>query len=136
MFYPTRNQTSDEAHSMTIDRKVPQALLDRLGPKNGNPEGGRTWRFSERMARVYQQQMDRFDDDEETRQWRRLYSVDNMLPPRRMTHSLCPRWQRRWPSTSRLTSSNSKRQPLSNCWSGNPDRHGSAPIRSVRRTSR
>ncbi len=81
MFYPTRNQTSDEAHSMTIDRKVPQALLDRLGPKNGNPEGGRTWRFSERMARVYQQQMDRFDDDEETRQWRRLYSVDNMLPP-------------------------------------------------------
>ncbi len=60
---------------------IAQGLIDRLAPSANDETGQRIWRFSERMATVYQQQMERFDEDEEARQWRRLYSADNMPPP-------------------------------------------------------
>jgi len=60
---------------------VVHSLLERLAPPSSGPASERIWRFSERMATVYQEQMRQFDEDEEARQWRRLYSADNMPPP-------------------------------------------------------
>jgi len=60
---------------------VVQSLVERLAPSGGDPESERIWRFSERMAAVYQEQMKQFDEDEEARQWQRLYSAENMPPP-------------------------------------------------------
>jgi len=60
---------------------VVQSLVERLAPGGVDPESERIWRFSDRMAAVYQQQMKQFDDDKEARQWRRLYSAENMPEP-------------------------------------------------------
>lgn len=56
-------------------------LLERLAPPGGDASSERIWRFSERMAEVYEEQMRQFDDDVEARQWRRKYSAENMPPP-------------------------------------------------------
>lgn len=60
---------------------VVQSLLERLTTGGDDPTSERIWRFSERMAAVYIQQMEQFDEDEEARQWHRLYSVNNMPEP-------------------------------------------------------
>lgn len=57
------------------------SLLERLAPASSDGASERIWRFSERMAAVYQEQMRRFDEDAEARQWRQLYSAENMPPP-------------------------------------------------------
>lgn len=57
------------------------SLLERLAPPGNGSAGERIWRFSERMASVYQEQIRQFDDDAETAKWRQLYSVNNMPPP-------------------------------------------------------
>jgi hypothetical protein len=58
-----------------------ETLVERLAPSGGDPTSERIWRFSERMAAIYQQQMKQFDEDEEAQQWRRLYSTEDMPPP-------------------------------------------------------
>lgn len=63
------------------NQPVVHTLLERLAPPGSGPTSERIWQFSERMATVYQEQMRQFDEDEEARQWRRLYSADNMPPP-------------------------------------------------------
>ncbi|MDO8588027.1 MAG: hypothetical protein Q7T82_13445 [Armatimonadota bacterium] len=60
---------------------VVHSLLERLAPPGGEASSERIWRFSERMATVYQEQMRQFDEDAEARQWRQLYSAGNMPPP-------------------------------------------------------
>lgn len=60
---------------------VLQTLIERLAPSGDDPTSERIWRFSERIAAIYQQQMKQFDEDEEASQWRRLYSTENMPPP-------------------------------------------------------
>ena len=66
---------------MTESNAVLETLVERLAPSGDDPTGERIWRFSERMAAIYQQQMERFDEDEEAKQWRRLYSTEDMPPP-------------------------------------------------------
>lgn len=60
---------------------VVHSLLERLAPTGGDAGGERIWRFSDRMAAVYQEQVRQFDEDAEAREWRRLYSAKNMPPP-------------------------------------------------------
>lgn len=60
---------------------VVHELLERLAPPGSGPTSERVWRFSERMATVYQEQMRLFDQDEEAKKWRRSYSAENMPPP-------------------------------------------------------
>lgn len=60
---------------------VLQTLVERLAPSGGNPSSEPTWRFSERMAAVYELQMRRFQEDQEASQWQRLYSTENMPLP-------------------------------------------------------
>lgn len=81
MFYQTSNLVSKEDNAITDHERIAQALLDRLAPNEGEPGSERIWRFSRRMADVYLQQMERFEEDEEARQWRKLYSADNMPSP-------------------------------------------------------
>lgn len=57
------------------------SILERLAPTGNDGAGERIWRFSERMAAVYQEQMRCFDENAEARQWRQLYSAENMPPP-------------------------------------------------------
>jgi hypothetical protein len=63
------------------NQTVVHTMLERLAPPGSGPTSERIWRFSERMATVYEEQMRQFDEDEEARQWRRLYSANNMPPP-------------------------------------------------------
>lgn len=63
------------------DNSVVHGLLERLAPPGNGPASERIWRFSQRMASVYQEQMRQFDGDAETAKWRQLYSVNNMPPP-------------------------------------------------------
>lgn len=60
---------------------VVHSLLERLAPPGGHAGCERIWRFSDRMAAVYQEQIRQFDEDAEAREWRRLYSAKNMPPP-------------------------------------------------------
>jgi ribosomal protein RSM22 (predicted rRNA methylase) len=63
------------------NQRVMLNLLERLAPGGNDPTSERIWRFGERVAAVYEQQMEQFDQDEETSQWHRLYSADNMPEP-------------------------------------------------------
>ncbi len=60
---------------------IVHSLLERLAPTGGHGGGERIWRFTDRMATVYQGQVRQFDEDAEASQWRRLYSAKNMPPP-------------------------------------------------------
>jgi hypothetical protein len=66
---------------MIDNRMIARNLIERLAPCGSDATDPRVWRFSERMAAVYKKQMQRFEEDTEARQWRRLYSEDNMPPP-------------------------------------------------------
>ena len=67
-----------------MERKLlAQDLLNRIAPLNDNDEGTRVLQFSKRMAKIYQNQIDSFDDDEDAKRWREFYSVRNMPPPGR-----------------------------------------------------
>jgi hypothetical protein len=66
---------------MTEGSTVLRNLVERLTPSRDDPGGEPTWRFSERMASVYELQMQRFLEDQEANQWQRLYSTENMPPP-------------------------------------------------------
>ena len=49
---------------------VVHELLERLAPPGADAASERIWRFSERMATVYEDQMRQFDEDGEARKWR------------------------------------------------------------------
>lgn len=56
-------------------------VVERLTPGSDDVASEPTWRFSERMAAVYELQMRRFLEDQEASQWKQLYSTENMPPP-------------------------------------------------------
>lgn len=74
-------ENKQEEDSTVQTHPVVHSLLERLAPPGSGPASERIWRFSERMATVYEEQMRQFDEDAEAREWRRLYSADNLPPP-------------------------------------------------------
>jgi hypothetical protein len=84
MFQLLDQHTTQHDQGIMNDKGLAEMLLDRLAPKADEPDSERIWRFSERMATLYLQQMQRFDQDASARQWRRLYSADNLPPPSEM----------------------------------------------------
>lgn len=60
---------------------VVRSILEKLASTGSDTASERIWRFSERMAATYQEQIRQFDENAEAKKWRRLYSADNMPPP-------------------------------------------------------